>query len=82
VIIEGVDPRSPAAAAGLRGIRNVRGQPRLGDVIVGIDDHAVENYDDLFNALDHYEPGDRVAVKVHRAGEIFAIETTLAVLGG
>ena len=82
VIIERVVPDGPAAEAGLRGLSQHRGQIALGDVIVGIDDFEVSNYDDLFNALDRYEPGDTVQVKVTRGGEVFAIETTLALLDG
>jgi S1-C subfamily serine protease len=82
VIIEKVEPGGPAERAGLRGLLWNRGQPSLGDVIVGIDDHAVSNYDDLFNALDRYTPGDVVKVKVSRGGEVFAIDTTLALLEG
>ncbi len=82
VIIERVEPGGPAATAGLRGLTRRGGQIGLGDVIVGIDDFEVENYDDLFNALDRYNPGDTVQVKVTRGGEVFAIETKLALLEG
>jgi S1-C subfamily serine protease len=64
----------------LRGLIRTRDQIGLGDVIVGIDDHEVANYDDLFNALDRYEPGSKVEVKVLRGGEVFAVETQLALL--
>jgi S1-C subfamily serine protease len=80
VIIEEVVPGGPAAKAGLRGLVRTRNQIGLGDVIVGIDDHEVVNYDDLFNALERYEPGSKVAVKVLRGGEVFAIETELVLL--
>jgi S1-C subfamily serine protease len=81
VIIETVVAGGPADQAGLRGLRRTRDQQiGLGDVIVGIDDHEIENYDDLFNALDHYEPGSKVDVKVMRGGEVFAIEAELALL--
>jgi S1-C subfamily serine protease len=81
VIIETVVPGGPADKAGLRGLRRTRDQQiGLGDVIVGIDDHEVENYDDLFNALERYEPGSKVDVKVKRGGEVFAIEVELALL--
>jgi S1-C subfamily serine protease len=78
VIIEKVAPGGPAAKAGLRGLTRTPRQIGLGDVIVGIDDYPITNYDDLFNALDHYEPGATVKVKVLRGGEVFAIETQLA----
>lgn len=82
VVIERVTPGGPAAKAGLLGLAQKGGQIVLGDVIVGIDDFSVGSYDDLFNALDRYEPGATVAVKVLRGGEVFAIETTLALLEG
>ncbi|EDM77208.1 hypothetical protein PPSIR1_26703 [Plesiocystis pacifica SIR-1] len=81
VIIEAALPGGPAASAGLRGLRRKGREVLLGDVIVGIDDHAVGNYDELFNALEDYEPGDEVQVKVRRAGEVFAIPVTLGVVG-
>ncbi len=80
VIIERVEPGSPAAEAGLRGLTRKGTQIGLGDVIVAIEDFEIENYDDLFNALDRFNPGDTVKVKVLRGGEVFAIETKLALL--
>jgi S1-C subfamily serine protease len=80
VIIERVEPGSPAAEAGLRGLIRKGNQIGLGDVIVGIEDFEVENFDDLFNALERFEPGDTVRVKVLRGGEVFAIDTKLALL--
>jgi S1-C subfamily serine protease len=81
VAIREVQSGGPAAKAGLHGLRIEDDQVVLGDVIVGIDDHSVHDYDDLFNALDHFEPGDEVKVKVRRAGEVFEIPLELAVLG-
>jgi S1-C subfamily serine protease len=80
VAIQEVQPGSPAAKAGLHGLKVEGQQVVLGDVIVGIDDYEVENFDDLFNALDHYEPGDSVGVKVRRAGEVFSIPVQLTLL--
>ena len=51
-------------------------------MIVGIDDQTIKHYDDLFNVLDSFEPGDRVEVKVQRAGEVFAIPVELSLLDG
>ncbi|MCA9682245.1 MAG: trypsin-like peptidase domain-containing protein [Myxococcales bacterium] len=79
VIIETVHPGSPAAKAGLRGLSRAGRDVLIGDVIVGMNEHEIGNFDDLFNALDNYEPGARVDVKVRRAGEIFALETVLEV---
>jgi S1-C subfamily serine protease len=81
VAIREVQPEGPAAKAGLHGLKIENDQIVLGDVIVGIDDYPVLDYDDLFNALDHFEPGATVKVKVRRAREIFEIPLELAVLG-
>ena len=80
VIIDKIVPEGPAAKAGLRGLLVRGSQVSLGDVIVGIDDLEVKNYDDLFNALEEHGPGDVVKVKVKRGGEVFAIEVELALL--
>jgi S1-C subfamily serine protease len=80
VAILEVQDGGPAAKAGLRGLALEGNAARIGDVIVGIDEFAVDDYDDLFNALDRFEPGDRVNVKVKRAGEVFEIPVDLALL--
>ena len=36
---------------------------------MAISDHQVSNYDDLYNALDRYQAGDEVEVKVLRMPE-------------
>jgi S1-C subfamily serine protease len=53
----------PASAACSR---TAAGEILLGDIIVGIDAHAVEDYDDLYNAFDRYKVGDEVSVKLIR----------------
>jgi len=80
IIIDRVVPQGPAAAAGLRGLFRRGDQVQLGDVIVGIDDDEIADYDDLFNALEDREAGEEVAVKVLRGGEVFAIPCDLALL--
>ena len=70
VVVDQVVRDGPAAKAGLRGGRRLPGgRYSAGDVIVGIDGHAVKDYDDLFNALDLYKVGDTVVVKVRREGK-------------
>lgn len=66
VVILRVLEGSPAAQAGLRGIQQSAGGIQLGDVIVGINEDQVANYDDLYNALDRYVPGARVTITVVR----------------
>ena len=71
---------SPAARAGLRGVeQNYRGT-YIGDVIVGIDDKKVTNYDTLYNALDTHQPGDTIQVKIRREGKIISLPVELYVL--
>lgn len=70
VVVRVVRPGTPAERAGLRGLsRDGSGALILGDIIVGIDGAPVRNYDDLYNALDHYKAGDRVEVRVLREGK-------------
>ncbi|TQV68319.1 trypsin-like serine protease [Exilibacterium tricleocarpae] len=69
----------PAQKAGLRGIRrNAWGAAELGDIIIGVDTHVVETYDDLLTALERYKPGDRVSVSFVRDGDIDKRALTLA----
>jgi S1-C subfamily serine protease len=70
VVVDQVVRGGPAARAGLRGGRHLPGgRYSVGDTIVGVDGHAVKDYDDLFNALDLYKVGDTVTVKVRRDGK-------------
>jgi S1-C subfamily serine protease len=70
VIIGEVSEGSEAERAGLRGIRrNSNGELELGDVITGIDDNDVDNFDDLGAALEKYKVGDTVTVKYLREGK-------------
>ncbi|MDX6770812.1 MAG: trypsin-like peptidase domain-containing protein [Elusimicrobiota bacterium] len=78
VVINQVTPGGPAAKAGLRGLRRLpSGRVVMGDVIVGVEKHAVKDYDDLYNALDRYKVGDEVAVKVLRDGKPLTARVTL-----
>ncbi|MBN2576106.1 MAG: trypsin-like peptidase domain-containing protein [Deltaproteobacteria bacterium] len=80
VIVLGVSPDSPAGKAGLRGVTQTNNGIQLGDVIVGIDNDRVDDYDDLYNALDKHEPGDVVDVTVVREGQKARLRTQLIVL--
>lgn len=80
VIVRQVANNSPAARAGLRGVeQNYRGT-YIGDVIVGIDDKKVTNYDTLYNALDTHQPGDTIQVKIRREGKIISLPVELYIL--
>ncbi len=78
VVINQVESGGPAARAGLRGMRRgPGGRYRLGDIIVGIDDIPVKDFDDLFNALDRYKVGDRVKVRFLRDGRERSVRLSL-----
>ena len=70
VIVKYVDPKSPAHAAGLRGLtKDNRRRYYLGDVILSIDGEKVANYDDIYHILDKKKVGDTVTVTVRRGEE-------------
>jgi S1-C subfamily serine protease len=80
VVVLGVPEGSQAAKAGLRGIAQTARGLALGDVIVGIDSAKVEDFDDLYNALDAHHPGDKVDVKIRRGEEAVTIKLEVLVL--
>ncbi|MEM1141027.1 MAG: trypsin-like peptidase domain-containing protein [Pseudomonadota bacterium] len=58
-----VYPGLPADEAGLRGAsRTFRGDVRLGDIIVAIDDQSVATHDDYLSIMEKHKPGDMVTV--------------------
>lgn len=74
-----VQPGSPADRAGLRPARIARnGQLLPGDAIIGLDGRRIASSTELHAALDMYRAGDRVELKVRRAGKIATFEITLA----
>ena len=73
-------PGSAAEKAGLRGVRQSARGVTLGDVIVGIDGKRIDDYDDLYNALDGKKPGAQVKLRVQRDKRVIEIETALQVV--
>jgi S1-C subfamily serine protease len=70
VLVVGVTAGSGAERAGLRPLRQTRdGRMELGDIIVSVDEEKVRSGDDLQLALERFEPGQRVTVRVLRDGE-------------
>ena len=47
------------------------------DIIIGVGDEVIEDLSDLTRALRKYEPGDKVIIKVYRAGQVLEIKVTL-----
>lgn len=78
VMVKFVDPKGPAAQAGIQGVsRDRRGQYYPGDIIIGINADSVKNYDDLYSAVNKYKIGDLVNVKILRNGKEKTIKITL-----
>jgi S1-C subfamily serine protease len=81
VIISKVVPGSPAQRVGLRGTtRNRYGEVVLGDVIIGINGDKIKNYDDLYNALENKQGGEKVVLKFVRDRKVKTIEVELTLL--
>ncbi|MDQ7820520.1 MAG: trypsin-like peptidase domain-containing protein [Armatimonadota bacterium] len=68
VIVRDVDPRGPAAAAGI--------QP--GDIIVAVDGRPVANWNDFIRELFTRRPGDRVRLDIVRDTSRRTVEVILA----
>ena len=66
VVVIAARPEGPAAAAGIKGLKRTVTGIELGDVIVGIDGKAIENYDDLYNEFDMRKPDETIKLTVVR----------------
>jgi S1-C subfamily serine protease len=80
VIVLEVVPGSPAARAGLRGITQTLNGVTLGDVIVGVGDQKVDDFDDLYSVLDQHRAGDMVDVKVRRGEQLVTLKMEVIAL--
>ena len=79
VVIAYVNPKSPAAQAGLRGMgRDSYGQLHLGDIITAIDSKEVNSYDDIYHALEKYKVGDQVSISYIRNGKKKKVQLKLS----
>ncbi len=77
VLILNVEESGPAGRAGLRGTVNRRGETRLGDIIVGIDDQRISSVKVLQDTLQGYQAGDKVTLTFDRDGSVSQVEITL-----
>ena len=68
VLVEHVEPESPAAAAGMNDA----------DVLSSLDGRPVRTMADVSEILDRHEPGDEVAIEVRTAGQPHGLRATLA----
>ena len=64
----------------MRGIMQTPGGLLLGDVITGVDDQKVQDFDDLYNALDQHQAGDTASVRLQRQGESVSLPMQVVVL--
>ncbi|MCJ7733857.1 MAG: trypsin-like peptidase domain-containing protein [Anaerolineales bacterium] len=73
-----VTPGSPADKAGLVGAETGTDLPLGGDLIIGIDDQEVDNFEDFMGYLLTYKnPGDQVIIRLIRDGETLEFELEL-----
>ncbi len=78
VALVGVTNGGPAQRAGLAPFRRGRdGRVVQGDVITAVNDEAVTDLDDLLNALERFQPGDKVTLSLWRAGQARKLAVTL-----
>ncbi len=78
VMIRVVQPDSPAAQAGLRGMTiSQAGRIVVGDIIQAIDGQPITNVDDLYHALDLKREGEVVNVVFYREGQQYSADIEL-----
>ena len=77
VIVRDVVSGGPAADAGVRPMEVDRRGNVFVDVIVGINDTKIRNFDDLFRSFDAREPNEKVTVHIMREGRETLIEMAL-----
>jgi S1-C subfamily serine protease len=77
VIVRDVVSGGPAADAGVRPMEVDRRGNVFVDVIVGINDTKIRNFDDLFRSFDTREPNEKVTVHIMREGRETLIEMAL-----
>ncbi|CAM4507587.1 MAG: Putative serine protease HtrA [Legionella sp.] len=70
ILVAEVLPRTPASQANLQGThRDPWGRTVIGDVIVALNGHAVNNYDELYNLLTDIKVGEKITVSVQRGNK-------------
>jgi S1-C subfamily serine protease len=80
VIVLSVMPGSPAEKAGIKGIQQDFSGIRLGDVVIAIGPDPIDDYDDLYNVLDHHHGGEHVDVTISRNGKDLKVPIELVTL--
>ena len=70
VLVLGVEPNSPAAAAGLRPTQRTREGIIPGDVITHIDGKPIRTADQLVAAIQRHDRGDSIALRIWRNRQV------------
>ena len=78
VVILGVEPNSPAQAAGLRGTRQTEQGILPGDIIQKVDDQTIQTTADLDAALEEHKTGDTVKLTIYRDGQTTTVSVKLS----
>ena len=81
VLVVQVESGSSAEKAGLRGVRRIRGEVLLGDIIVGINGKPIAGLDDLRQEMERFQVGDEVTLKIIRDGQEFQVNVILDAVG-
>jgi len=72
ILISDVLPNTPAARLNLRPTqKDTWGNVKLGDIIVALNAHPVDNYDVLYNMLTEIKVGERVTLSIQRGNRQF-----------
>jgi len=77
VLVIGVQPNSPAAAAGIRGTQMANGQIDFGDIITAVDGNPVTSTAEVHSAMSKHKAGDTVRLTVWRNGKTMDINVKL-----
>ncbi|HXC15840.1 MAG TPA: trypsin-like peptidase domain-containing protein [Holophagaceae bacterium] len=78
VIVNTVEPGSPAARAGLRGLAtDAKQHVSIGDVIIAIDGHRLETYGELVAYLEQADLKNKVEITVVRGDQILKLTLDL-----
>jgi S1-C subfamily serine protease len=80
VVVVNVGAGSSAEKAGFKGLTRTARGVSLGDVIVSVAGQKVEDFDDLYNALDTKKAGDKVEVGILRDEKPMTLKADVIVL--
>lgn len=80
VVVVNVAAGSSAEKAGFKGLTRTARGVSLGDVIVSVAGQKVEDFDDLYNALDSKKAGDKVEVGILRDEKPMTLKADVIVL--